>query len=242
MFVTRLVIVTTLVLLSACGRNAATPQRSRPPSVSPGVAALRDAGDTAIVERDFERAVATYRQALEVAPADVSLRFRLASALTHLDRNAEAADEFRWITAHGPVAGPEVTMAREWLTAAAPITADNAASRGPSATARQEAAGPFGKVRGRTSWARVPADETAPITLALLLVPDHPTGPEDFVATHTRLGQPYGFDKVPAGAYRLRAEANFVRLWDVRVTVPADGETVVDLTEKNAEVSDREFP
>jgi hypothetical protein len=62
------------------------------------------------------------------------------------------------------------------------------------------------------------------------------------IAARTRLGEPYSAMVTPAGGYVLRAQVGSIRLWEMRVTIEADKETVVDLTPAESRVSPDEFP
>jgi hypothetical protein len=55
-----------------------------------------------------------------------------------------------------------------------------------------------------------------------------------------KIGWGYTFRNVPPGSYRLVAEAGGTPMWDLKVEVPGEKETTLDLTESNASV-DKDF-
>ena len=52
-----------------------------------------------------------------------------------------------------------------------------------------------------------------------------------------KIGRGYEFRDVPPGNYRLVAEAGGTPMWDLKVEVPAEKDTTLDLTESNAAVA-----
>src|SRR3989442_6268427 len=51
-------------------------------------------GDALAAQKDWAGAALKYQAALNDEPGEVKIRFALASALTHLDRRAEAVEHF----------------------------------------------------------------------------------------------------------------------------------------------------
>jgi hypothetical protein len=52
-----------------------------------------------------------------------------------------------------------------------------------------------------------------------------------------KIGWGYEFRNGPPGAYRLVAEAGGTQMWDLKVEVPGEKDTTLDLTESNAAVA-----
>lgn len=227
-------------VLAGCGRSdphaQATPEGA-------GWTALRQAGHALVARGEYQSAVGRYREALQQAPDDLPTHYALAVALSYLDRRDEAAEEFRWVVAHGAAGEPEVRTAAEWLRAAGLLT------RAPRSAAPTDAAGaapadvyePVGGLRGATVWPGV-SPEARPLQLQILLQGDDSFNRGRLVQGRTRLGAPYSLPRVPAGSYRLMAQVGAVRLWDTRVTVAPDRELVLDLTPASSSVSPSEFP
>src|SRR5262245_26612929 len=144
-----------LALASGCSRPPATPA----PAASVG-ASPREEGDRLARSGDHAGAVAKYREALQATPNDVRLRFALGSALSQLDRRAEAAEQFRWVVEHGAPGQEEVALAREWLAAGSDSPGSSSSrqdvtmSPAPGADGQPASAG-VGSIKGKTSWPSV---------------------------------------------------------------------------------------
>ena len=129
--------------------------------------------------------------------------------------------------------GPAVAPAPPAVATPAPPATPSAPEPRPDAT------GAGGKIKGRTAWPNI---EGHRFSLQIVLLGDDPITQGRMVATRTRLGEPYSAFVVPAGSYVLKAQVGSVRLWEMRVNVEADKETVVDLTPAESRVSPDEFP
>src|SRR5262245_25232925 len=144
-----------LALASGCSRPSATPA----PAASV-VGTPREQGDMLARSGDHAGAVAKYREALQATPNDVRLRFALGSALSQLDRRAEATEQFRWVVEHGAPGQEEVALARQWLASAAEQGSGEGSSSTrkdvtmSSAPAAGQPAG-VGSIKGKTGWPRV---------------------------------------------------------------------------------------
>jgi hypothetical protein len=57
-----------------------------------------------------------------------------------------------------------------------------------------------------------------------------------------RIGQPYEFRNLPAGTYRLTVTALGTELWEQAISVEADRDTTLDLTQRNSAVAPAQFP
>ena len=104
---------------------------------------------------------------------------------------------------------------------------------------RPDTTGAGGTIKGRTAWPNI---ENYQFSLQIVLLGDDPITEGRMVAARTRLGEPYSAWVVPAGSYLLRAQVGSIRLWEMRVNIEPDKETVVDLTPAESRVSPEEFP
>lgn len=205
------------------------------PSLAPLGPSLGRQADELAALGDYEAAVPKYRAALEREPGDVSLRFALGAALSHLGRRQETAEQFQWVVGMGDPASSEVEIARGWL-----VRAGLLAERSPLApsTAAIPGAVPPGKVKGRMEWNG--ADPQSQVSIALR--GEEESNNEVAFDTSVRLGEPYEFDQVPPGNYQLTARLSGTTLWDRKVVVEPGQETVLDLTSGDSAVSSKEPP
>src|SRR3989442_3125202 len=100
-------------------------------------------GDALAAQKDWAGAALKYQAALNDEPGEVKIRFALASALTHLDRRAEAVGNFNEGVRRGRPGSAEVWIARDWLIAAYPAEPPamfSAAANSASTAAPAEAA------------------------------------------------------------------------------------------------------
>jgi len=191
---------------------------------------LRDEADSLTARGDYAAAVAKYQAAVTRESRDVSLRFALGTALSHLDRRQETAEQFRFVMDHGQPDSPEVQAARRWLVEAGDLgeTVTFAPSAGEESGA---GATPLsGKLKGKTEASGETADL---VTLALINL-EKPNG-EPMAWKTLKLGEPYEFDHIPPGTYRLKVESQKSGdvLWDLEVAATAESETMLDLTSAN---------
>jgi len=230
-----------LALASGCSRPSATPA----PAASVG-GTPREQGDMLARSGDHSGAVAKYREALQATPSDVRLRFALGSALSQLDRRAEAAEQFRWVVEHGAPGQEEVALARQWLASAA----EQGSGEGSSSTRKDVTMSPapaagqpagFGSIKGKTGWPSVNPD-SQPVALELRFNGDDEATTGKNFRLHIGLGRPYAMADLPAGAYRVVGRSGGVKLWEQRVVVSAGTETALDLTEANSSVTPKDFP
>jgi Tetratricopeptide repeat len=237
-------------LAAACSGPPSTTTPSALPAAASVSAEPRQEIQALTARGDWAGAVIQYRRALATHPDDFALHFGLASALSHLGRVQDAAEEFGWVVKHGPASSVETAAAREWLVQAGLLPADTPrtaeAPPVPPDTAAASAAGddemkgtPYGTVRGVTQWPAVTAQSNVRLDIRL-------TGDDEKTAgkrypLHIMLGQPYTLGKVPAGAWRLAAKSGETVLWETRVVVEPSKETVVDLTPEKSSVRPSEF-
>ena len=229
----RLAVVLFLALLLGCQQSPAP----GPAPVGSLTLRLKAEGDALAARGDYEGAAVKYQAAANQEPEDVSIRFALGSALSHRGRREETVEQFRFVLARGKPDSPEVQAARRWLIAAGELT--EAVTFAPSAIAQLEASPaaaapppqasqpplPGGKVRGRTALTGQPRE------IALVLA-NQDEAKRNMAFTKTlKLGEPFTFDDIPPGTYRLTVEdtEDDSELWDVEVTVASGKETVLDL-------------
>lgn len=91
----------------------------------------------------------------------------------------------------------------------------------------------LGRLEGQSRWTRLERGHPAPRLKILLIGADQGTQGRRYAA-RTLLNQPYQFEGVEPGAYRLVAQVGMIRLWDLPVTIPGGGTTRLDLTEAAA--------
>jgi hypothetical protein len=122
------------------------------------------------------------------------------------------------------LSGPEAES-----VAASPATVSS-----PPATDAKDAK--KGRILGKISWNDIDP-HTQLVRLNVSLIGD------DVENRDVRLGRPdfkigkgYEIRNVPPGAYRLVAEAGGTPMWDLKVEVPAEKDTTLDLTQSNAVV------
>ena len=101
----RRLLLGTAVLLTACQQPAAL-QAPTTSSLSPA-AQLRVEGDTLMAGGNYAGAVEKFRQAIDLEPTSVPLRFALGVAYSFLDRRNETIAQFRWVVANAPADSTE---------------------------------------------------------------------------------------------------------------------------------------
>lgn len=195
---------------------------------------LKSEGDALMKQHLYDEAAVKYQAALNEAPSDIPIRFALAVALSHTPRRDETITHFRIVMQRGTPGSAEVKTAREWLASAKELEASEslAATPEPSASDPKK-----GRVLGKIRWNDIePYKKRVAITVSLIGDEvenrDVKMGRPDF-----KIGWVYEFRNVPPGAYRLVAEAGGTPMWDLKVQVPAEKDTTLDLTESNASVA-----
>ena len=133
-----LLVCAVVALLLGCQQSAPVEPVGAPPA-SP-VSQLKDQGDALAVRGDYAGAAAKYQAAVDRAPTDVSLRFALGTALSHLNRRRDTIEQFHFVVGHGQQGSPEVQTARHWL-ARAGDPAETVTFSSPSANEEPAAAG-----------------------------------------------------------------------------------------------------
>lgn len=224
----RLLLLAAALLLAACQQPPAL-QAKVTSGVSPA-AQLRAEGDALMAGGDHAGAVEKFRQAIDLEPTSVPLRFALGTAYSFLDRRPEAIAQFRWVMANAGVGTTEHEEARRWLVRVGALGE-------PAAVAKSEPAGADaskkidpsaqGSIAGKTQWPGVtPAEHQVPLRISML-------GTEDTTRavqrrTEVLLGEPFEFKEVPEGQYRVVGIFDDRILWDQSIMVK--GGKQADLT------------
>jgi len=207
------------------------------PRDAPAVPNLVQKADELAALGEYGAAAERYRAAVDRNPDDVSLRFALGTALSHVGRQEETVEQFRWVVTRGAPGSPEVEVARRWLTNAGvlarevsfapPAGPDEEASPQPTAPVppAREGSVAVGKVKGRTELQGTARE-------VHLVLGSTDEAKKDMAFTKTvKLGEAFQFDNVPPGTYRLTVEdpENDTSLWDLEVTVAPGKDTVLNL-------------
>jgi len=238
--------VRTLLVVAVLGLTLAGCQRA--PAPAPATSAplehrgslterLKAEGDELVKQQKYDEAIVKYQAALNQAPTDVALRFALAVALSHTGRRDETVEHFQFVAQRGAPGSPEVRVAREWLAAAGELGGSEAEPAAATAAGPKDHDPKKGRLSGKIRWKDIqPPQKRVAITVNLI--------GDDVENRDVRMGRPdykigwsYDFRSVPPGAYRLVAEAGGTPMWDMKVEVPAEKETTVDLNEGNAIVA-----
>ena len=174
---------------------------------------------------DHEGAWKVYYDALRVTPDDLSLWYGLGLTLSRLNRRKETEEIFRYVASCGDPGSEEVKHARQWLVGAGSV-AEPAVPAVPAA--RRSETEPWAIVKGRITW----GEPEPPREAFIFLQGVDKDGPR----SHARvpLGQFYEFDRLPPGSYHLIGGVEMEWLWDLRFTVEAGQEAVLDLSRHNS--------
>ncbi len=195
------------------------------PRLAPPAPSLLQQADALAALGDYERAAEKYRAAVEREPDDVSLRFALGSALSHVGRQEETVEQFRLVVMRGDPGLAEVQTARRWLVRAGVLAE-------PVVFASSMAAGgavPKGRVTGKT--------EGGSDQVKIALHGDEESNKDVAFDTSVKAGEPYEFEQVPPGTYRLTARVSETQVREHKITVEPGTETVFDLTGGSAVAS-----
>jgi hypothetical protein len=197
---------------------------------------LKSEGDELMRQQRYDEAAVKYQAALNEAPNDIAIRFAFAVALSYTTRRDETIEQFRFVMRRGDPSSAEVRSARDWLANAGQLEASDA----PPVAADSSTQTPDakkGRVLGKIRWNDIdPYKKRIQVKVSLI--------GDDVETRDVRMGRPdfkigwgYEFKNVPPGAYRLVAEAGGTSMWDLKVEVPAEKDTTLDLNESNALVS-----
>jgi len=211
-----------------------TPVEPRPLASAPSLVLQ---ADQLAALGEYGAAAEKYLAAVLQDPDNVSLRFALGAALSHVGRQEETVEQFRWVVTRGAPGSSEVQVARRWLTNAGVLAREVnfATPIGPDQEASPQAAAPApstregsvaaGTVKGRTELRGMPRE------IHLVLGSTDGAKRDMAFAKTVKLGEPFQFDNVPPGTYRLTVEdsENDTWLWDLEVTVAPGKDTVLNL-------------
>jgi hypothetical protein len=222
--------------IAGCQRAPAPAPASSAPVVGSLTERLKSEGDGLMKQKRYDEAAVKYQAALNEESSDIPIRFALAVALSHTPRREETVTHFRVVMQRGKPGSAEVKTAREWLVSANELEASESAPT--AATPGSLVSDPKqGRVLGKIRWNDI-EPHTKRVQVNVSLIGD------DVATRDVRMGRPdfkigwgYEFRNVPPGAYRLVAEAGGTPMWNLKVDVPAEKDTTLDLTESNAAVA-----
>lgn len=193
---------------------------------------LRQEGDALAARGDYEAAAVKYQAAVNQEPEDISLRFALGTALSHLGRREETVQQFRFVVARGRPDSTEVEAALRWLIAAGEVgeavtfAPPKSPEASPAAASTKPVSPPAAAQGVKVTVKTEPRPGAREVKITL-------EGPSSEFATEktVTLGEPVEFSNVSPGSYRLIGEdrENGARLWDLEVTVASGKDLVLDL-------------
>lgn len=237
----RILLLAAAVLLAACQQPPA-PQPVTS-GVSP-VAQLRAEGDALMARGDYAAAVEKFRQATDLEPTSVPLRFVLGIAYSFLERQPEAIAQLRWVVANASAESTEYQEARRWLARVGALVESPAVagrSAASDATSKKVDPAAQGSVAGQTQWPGVsPAEHPVPIRISLAGADDETR--QVGMRRDVSLGERFEFKDVPEGQYRLVGIFDDRIVWDQRITVKGGKQTDVALTQGVSSVPADTFP
>jgi hypothetical protein len=242
---TLLAVVTLGLMVAGCQGSQASAPAAAIQQVGSLTAKLKAEGDELMIQQEYEKASVKYQAALNEAPADIPIRFALATALSYLSRHGETVEHFRIVMQRGAPGSAEARAAREWLAQAGELGEGEAgapAAAGPGTAAAPGNQGPTtgpgkrGKVAGKLNWQGI-EPRTKMVRVNISLTGDESETREVRLGREFKIGRGYEFRDVPQGSYRLVAEVGGTTMWDMKVQVPGDRDTTLDLGESNAAVA-----
>lgn len=250
-----LLLTVTLLLAAACQQ---APTYEAPPTPSGAVSPagrLRGEGDALMARGDHAGALEKYRQAIDLEPSSVPLRFALGTAYSFLDKRREAVAQFRWVVANGAARSVEHREARRWLVRVgawvepagggdrAELASSEASAKESSEDSSKKAdPSATGRISMKTEWPGL-RSEQQPVRLDILLVGDDDATRDVKRRTLSALGDAYEFVDVPEGRYRIVAVyLEDTTVWDQPVTVRADKQTDLVLARADSRIAAYEFP
>jgi hypothetical protein len=238
-------LVRTLLAVAVLGLTLAGCQRAPAPAPAASAPAetigslterLKSEGDQLLKQGRYDEAALKYQTALNGAPSDVPIRFGLAVALSHNpSRRAETVEHFRIVMQRGAPGSTEVKTAYEWLAHAGELgeSTPPVAAAEPSTPSSDPKKG---RILGKIRWNDIEPYKKRIAIKVSLIGDDVETRDVRMERPDFKIGWGYEFRNVPPGAYRLVAEAGGTPMWDLKVEVPAEKDTTLDLNESNAGV------
>jgi tetratricopeptide (TPR) repeat protein len=234
-----------LGLIVGCQQAPAPRQSAETPQVSPA-AVVRGEADQLMERGEYDKAAGKYQEAVALAPDDMSLRYLLGTAYSHLGRRREAAEQFQWVVNRGNPTEEHYRAARKWLVSAGLLPDSRSASAGIDASLEGQAQEPTkGKIAGPLEWPGVNSRERL-IKVRVTLTGEDEATKSVNLSRPFRLGERYEFRDLAPGKYRLIAKsedgAAAIELWDQHVTVEAGQVTQMPLSATNSKVGPDKFP
>ena len=242
----RLLVAAAIIFLLGCQQSPSLEPAKAP--LGSLTAQLKAEGDQLAARGEYEAAVVKYQAAVRQEPGEAPLWFALGTALSHLNQREGTIEAFRRVVDLGRPGSQEVEVARRWLVSAGVLTASlsfassTVGESGSDSGAATASSGPKGTLRGKTEWKGITSEHA--ISVKLIISPEESTtrGQGQSFSRSIRLGQPYTFENVPSGAYRLEASAGQTHLWDEKVYIETDKQTVLNLTPASSPVSPDTWP
>ena len=239
-----LLLLVAALLLAACQQPPAR-QVPATSAVSPAEQMLTEGG-ALMAQGNYVTAVEKLRQAADLDPGSVAVRFALGTAYSFLEKRPEAIAQFRWVMANARVESTERDEARRWLMRVGALVEPPPAPGKPDMASSDTAAKKVdpaaqGSISGQTQWTGViPAEHKVPVRIAIV-------GSEDATRelrqrTQVYLGERFEFKDVPEGQYRLIGAFADKLLWDQSVTVKGGKQTDVALSQATSSVPANTFP
>jgi len=242
--VRRLLVAAVISFLLGCQQSPSLEPAKAP--LGSLTAQLKAEGDQLAARGEYEAAVVKYQAAVRQESGEAPLWFALGTALSHLDQSEGTIRAFQRVLELGRPSSQEVEVARRWLVSAGVLTASpsfassTAGGSGSDSGAATASSGPKGTLRGKSEWKGITPEHA--ISVKLIISPEESTTRGQSFSRSIRLGQPYTFENVPSGAYRLEASAGQTHLWDEKVYIETDKQTVLNLTPANSPVSPDTWP
>lgn len=218
-----------LVVFVFRGGLAVPVERAAEP-VGGAAADLGERARAAVEVGDYQGAWRLYYEALRAAPEDVGLWYGLGVVLSRLEERAGAEEAFRYVVRNGQPTSEEVKLARQWLLSAGVLVEAVAFSVAAPAV---DTGGDRAVLKGRATWG-APAEGRALLRAQLVLEGVSGAAEGKRYSQRVRLGQPYRFEGLPAGTYRLIGGAAGQRLWEVTLDVADGKEITLDLGQENS--------
>lgn len=239
-----LLLLVAALLLAACQQPPAR-QVPATSAVSPAEQMLTEGG-ALMAQGNYVTAVEKLRQAADLDPGSVAVRFALGTAYSFLEKRPEAIAQFRWVMSNARVESTERDEARRWLMRVGALVEPPPAPGKPDMASSDTAAKKVdpaaqGSISGQTQWTGViPAEHKVPVRIAIV-------GSEDATRelrqrTQVYLGERFEFKDVPEGQYRLIGAFADKLLWDQSVTVKGGKQTDVALSQATSSVPANTFP
>jgi hypothetical protein len=238
-----LLLVVAALLLAAC-QQAPARQVPATSAVPPAEQMLAE-GDALMAQGNYLTAVERLRQAADLEPGSVAVRFALGTAYSFLEKQPEAIAQFRWVMTNAPVESIERAEARRWLVRVGALVEPSPAPGKPDVASSDGAAKKVepaaqGSISGQTQWTGVtPAEHKVLVMIAI--VGSEGATRELRQRTQVHLGERFEFKDVPEGQYRLIGAFADQVLWDQTVTVKGGKQTDVALSQATSSVPPNTF-